>query len=84
MNNLTARQSQVLEYIVKYLERYSYPPTVREIAKHLGTRWSTAAFDHLRALEKKGYIIREHGKARGIRVLPKTGLVFVVSDGDVE
>lgn len=64
-NDLTARQRQVLEFITSYLEGSGYPPTLREIAAHLGVSGPLPASKHLEALEKKGYIKRDN-VSRGI------------------
>ena len=45
-------------------------PTLGEIADHFGFASPTGVRDHLTALEKKGAIERDHGKARSLRVLP--------------
>lgn len=41
-------------------------PSTREIQSHFGFASQTAAMSHLRALEKKGVIIRLPGKARAV------------------
>ncbi len=63
---LTSRQREVLRYIQTFTENQGYPPTVREIAGHFRIDYR-AAFDHLRALEKKGSLTRS-SKSRGIQV----------------
>ena len=65
---LTERQREVLGFIQSESRRRGYPPTTREIAKHFGFRSPKAVTDHLRALERKGYLQREPFRARGIRV----------------
>ena len=64
--DLTPRQRQVLDFIQSFAGKQGYPPTVREIAGHFGIDYR-AAFDHLRALEKKGSLTRS-SKSRGIQV----------------
>ena len=56
MQNLTARQEEVLSLIRNYLEETGYPPTRADIAKHLGFKSANAAEEHLKALAKKGAI----------------------------
>lgn len=68
MNDLTERQKKVLAFIEKHRSRYGYPPTMREIADHIGAKWSHGVERHLQALEKKGFIKREAVKSRGIRL----------------
>lgn len=66
---LTDRQAQVLRFIGVYRDAHGYPPTIREIAKQLGIRSTNGANDHLKALERKGYIRRDSTVSRGIVVL---------------
>ena len=68
-NTLTARQAEILELIRSYIEEEGCPPTRAEIAATLGFRSANAAEDHLRALERKGYIEMIPGSSRGIRLL---------------
>jgi repressor LexA len=69
MNQLTGKQRAVLHFVETYQENEGTPPTVREIANHFGFRSPKAVTDHLAALEKKGWITRRSGSARGLRVL---------------
>jgi repressor LexA len=66
---LTARQSEVLDLIRGYITDEGCPPTRAEIARTLGFRSPNAAEDHLRALQRKGYIEIVAGSSRGIRLL---------------
>ncbi len=67
MQGLTARQEQVLEYIRQSIVDRGYPPTLREIGAHMGIRSTNGVNDHLRALERKGYLTREDMKSRALR-----------------
>ena len=64
---LTERQRQVLDFIGRSIERRGYPPTLREIGKQMGIRSTNGVNDHLKALEKKGYLEREDLKSRALR-----------------
>ena len=68
MNELTERQAKVLRFIERHQGRYGYPPSMREIAGHIGAKWSHGVERHLQALEKKGYIKRDAVKSRGIQL----------------
>ena len=68
MQNLTARQEEVLSLIRNYLEETGYPPTRADIAKHLGFKSANAAEEHLKALAKKGAIEIIPGTSRGIKL----------------
>jgi len=65
---LTARQSQILDIIRLAIQQTGRPPTRAEIAGQLGFRSANAAEDHLRALERKGYIHLSAATSRGIQL----------------
>lgn len=64
---LTERQRQALDYITECLTVRGYPPTLREIGEHMGIRSTNGVNDHLKALERKGYLVREELKSRALR-----------------
>ena len=68
-SKLTARQSEILGLIEQAISNTGFPPTRAEIAQTLGFKSANAAEDHLRALEKKGYISLAPGASRGIRLI---------------
>jgi repressor LexA len=59
-NKLTQRQKQVLQFITSYTGDNGYPPSQREIAGHLSVSGTLPVMKHLAALERKGYIRRDH------------------------
>jgi repressor LexA len=68
MRELTRRQREILDFIRSFSQRHGVPPTVREIGERF--RFTPrAAFDHLRALEKKGQLRRRLTTGRASRVL---------------
>jgi repressor LexA len=67
VQGLTDRQQQVLHYIRQSIHERGYPPTLREIGAHMGIRSTNGVNDHLRALERKGYLTREDMKSRALR-----------------
>src|SRR4051794_28676668 len=64
---LTDRQREILDFISRSIAKRGYPPTLREIGSHFGIRSTNGVNDHLRALEKKGYLHREDLKSRALR-----------------
>jgi repressor LexA len=66
MEPLTPRQQSVLNYIATCLETRGYPPTLREVASHLGINGTLGVMKHLNVLTQKGYIRRDPGNSRGI------------------
>jgi repressor LexA len=69
MQGLTRRQEQTLEFIRRSIEQRGYPPTLREIGQYMGIRSTNGVNDHLRALERKGYLRREDMKSRALRLV---------------
>jgi repressor LexA len=68
MRELTGRQRDILAFVREFSDRHGVPPTVREI----GSRFRItprAAFDHLRALERKGALLRRPSAGRTSRAL---------------
>ena len=71
MREMTSRQRDVLNFIRAFSTKHGLPPTVREI----GDRFKItprAAFDHLRALERKGMLQRRASTGRTSRALVVT------------
>jgi len=69
MQGLTKRQEQTLDFIRSSIESRGYPPTLREIGEHMGIRSTNGVNDHLRALERKGYLRREDMKSRALKLV---------------
>jgi repressor LexA len=84
---LTDRQREILEFITHSIGDRGYPPTLREIGTHFGIRSTNGVNDHLRALEKKGYLQREDLKSRALRPVTIPGATPIggraQSDADV-
>lgn len=64
---LTDRQRDILGYIRQYITDNGYPPTVREIGGAFGIRSTNGVADHLKSLERKGYLSRGSLKSRALR-----------------
>lgn len=69
MQGLTKRQEQTLDFIRQSIVERGYPPTLREIGEHMGIRSTNGVNDHLRALERKGYLRREDMKSRALKLV---------------
>jgi repressor LexA len=81
MEGLTERQQMVLDYIRESISARGYPPTLREIGARMGIRSTNGVNDHLRALERKGYLTREDMKSRALR---PTGLQLPLPGTDAD
>jgi len=72
MRELTGRQQEVLSFMRSFQARHGVPPTVREIGERFRIT-PRAAFDHLRALERKGELQRRPSVGRTSRALTLPG-----------
>lgn len=63
---LTKRQQEVLDYIRTCITDHGYPPTLRELGSQLGISSTNGVNDHLKALERKGYLSRDEAKSRAL------------------
>lgn len=69
MEELTARQQEILNYIKKEVQKKGYPPSVREIGEAVGLSSSSSVHAHLEKLEEMGYLRRDPTKPRAIELL---------------
>ena len=67
-NQLTGRQQQVYEFIRDKIVHRGYGPTVREIGENFNISSPNGVMCHLKALEKKGLIVRSPNKSRAIEL----------------
>ena len=65
---LTRRQAEILSFIRECLKENGLPPTQNEIAEQFGLKGTYGVRQHLRLMEKKGYLRLSQGKARGIKL----------------
>ena len=77
MIKLTARQTEVLEFIKSHIDDTGYPPTRADIANELGFKSANASEEHLKALARKGAIEMIPGTSRGIK-LPETDGIPII------
>ncbi len=68
-SQLTLRQREIYDFIRDKIELRGYGPTVREIGEGFGIKSPNGVMCHLKALEKKGLIIREEHAARAIQLV---------------
>src|SRR3954471_11111887 len=66
---LTGRQQEIWEFVVAYVDRAGYPPTVREIGEEVGLASPSTVHAHLANLERAGYIRRDPTKPRALEVV---------------
>jgi repressor LexA len=80
MTGLTDRQLEVLRFIAREIEERGYPPTIREIGEALDIRSTNGVNDHLKALERKGYLSRDPVKSRAL--IPTSAAREVLGGGE--
>ena len=66
---ISAKQSEILEYIKKEILNKGYPPTVRDICDAVNLKSTSSVHSHLETLEKNGYIRRDPTKPRAIEIV---------------
>ena len=65
---LTARQQEIWQFLVTYVDDHGYPPTVREIGEEVGLASPSTVHAHLANLERVGLIKRDPSKPRAIEL----------------
>ncbi len=66
---ISAKQSEILEYIKEQILSKGYPPAVREICEAVHLKSTSSVHSHLETLEKNGYIRRDPTKPRAIEIV---------------
>ncbi len=82
---LTEKRKKILDFIKDYFSRFDRYPTIREICQYFKLKSTNGVYEHLKALEREGYIAIDKNKARGIRLLKKDEsipILGMVSAGD--
>jgi repressor LexA len=88
---LTGRQHEIWTFLVDYVDRHGYPPTVREIGEAVGLASPSTVHAHLANLERAGLLRRDPTKPRaieltgreqqGVVTLPKLPLLGQIAAG---
>ena len=66
---LNSLERRILDYIVDYLRRNTYQPSIREIARRFGIKSTKTVSEYLQSLAEKGWIERDPSRSRGVRVI---------------
>ena len=66
---LTGRQQEIWEFLVDYVDRHGYPPTVREIGDAVGLASPSTVHAHLANLERMGLLRRDPTKPRALELI---------------
>ena len=88
---LTPRQQNILDFVHEFQQSHGYPPSIREIGEFFGIRSTNGVSDHLRALERKGFLSRNGHLSRSLQVVrddmraaPETRFVPEAEEADVD
>lgn len=68
MRELTPRQKEVLSFVYQFQQENGFSACYRDVASHFGFS-AKAAFDHLKALERKGALTTRDSISRSFRVV---------------
>jgi repressor LexA len=68
MATLTKRQKQMVDYLEHYIGEHGYAPTLAEVGEYFGLSSLATVHKHLRNLEQKGFITREHNHSRALEI----------------
>jgi repressor LexA len=66
---LTPIERRIYNYLVDYLKRETYQPSIREIGSKFGIRSTKTVTEHLQSLERKGYLDRTPSRSRALKIL---------------
>jgi repressor LexA len=66
---LSSLERRILDFIVDYLRRNTYQPSIREIARRFGIKSTKTVSEYLQSLADKGWIERDPARSRGVRVI---------------
>jgi repressor LexA len=72
MATLTKRQKQLVDYLEGYIKEHGYAPTLAEVGEYFGLSSLATVHKHLRNLEQKGIITRQHNHSRALEVTNPT------------
>ena len=76
---LTGRQQEIWDFLVGYVDRHGYPPTVREIGSAVGLASPSTVHAHLANLERAGLLRRDPTKPRALELFGHRGEAAVVA-----
>jgi repressor LexA len=77
---LTGRQQEIWAFLVDYLDRHGYPPTVREIGAAVGLASPSTVHAHLANLERAGYLRRDPTKPRALELTGREAAAPVAAE----
>jgi repressor LexA len=67
--SLTPLERRVFHYLIDFLSENTFQPSIREIARQFRIKSTKTVSDLFHSLERKGYIVRDASRSRGVRLL---------------
>jgi repressor LexA len=80
---LTGRQQEIWDFLVGYVDRHGYPPTVREIGSAVGLASPSTVHAHLANLERAGLLRRDPTKPRALELFGRAAPAAASAPADV-
>lgn len=77
MGNLTPKQKEILDFILSFLNKEGYSPSLEEIAKRFKKSIPTV-HQHVEALKTKGFLLKEDNVSRGISLKNSRTGIFLM------
>jgi repressor LexA len=77
---LTGRQQEIWDFLVDYVDRHGYPPTVREIGEAVGLASPSTVHAHLANLERAGLLKRDPTKPRALELVGREPVAAPVAE----
>ena len=71
---LTLIERKVYHFLLDFLAENTYQPSVREIGRRLRIRSTKTVTEILQSLADKGYVERQHGRSRGVKIIGHSSL----------
>jgi len=82
MRELTDRQKEILLFVIQFRDTHGRTPSGPEIADHFGYSHPSSAYEHLRLIEKKGYLtVTQPSRSGALQIRPTEKAARFVSDG---
>ena len=83
MKKLSAKRTQILDFIMKYSYDNGFPPSIREICEAVGLKSPSTVHSHIRILKEAGYLDDNGGKTRSLTLTKKSNVLQVPIIGTV-
>ncbi|MBE6547385.1 MAG: transcriptional repressor LexA [Ruminococcaceae bacterium] len=69
MEKLKPKEQKIYDYIVRSMQKNGYAPSVRDICRDLGYKSTSTVHMYLNRLDLLGYITKEDGKSRAVKIV---------------